>query len=185
VTDLAAFVLGLIWQNGPCSAYAIRRMLADSPSSQWSASAGAIYPLVERLERDGLIVGADRSAGKRERREYKITAAGRRGLKRWIGPPLNDDAITVTTDPLRSRVRFLALLSFEERGAWLDAAEAALDDVAARVAQWDERYADATHPELALLTHHAELETAFRRAWLAEVRTVLDAAPSGLASGSP
>jgi len=185
MTDLAAFVLGLIWQHGPCSAYAIRRILADSPSSQWSASAGAIYPLVERLERDGLIAGADRAAGKRERREYKITAAGRRGLKRWIGPPLNDDAITVTADPLRSRVRFLALLSSEERDAWLDAAEAALDDVAARVAHWDDRYADAAHPELALLTRHAQLETAFRRVWLAEIRTALHAVKSGRAARSP
>jgi DNA-binding PadR family transcriptional regulator len=170
MSELASFVLGLVWQHGPCTAYTIRRALLDSPSATWSGSAGAIYPLVERLERDGLLSGRALADGKRARREFSITARGRAALRAWIGPPLGAEAVTVTSDPLRSRARFLGLLSAAERRAWIAAAEAALTTVEANVRRWHEQYASDDAPELALVTRHAELELAFRRAWLEELR---------------
>src|SRR4051812_17726619 len=86
-SELECFVLGLIWQLGPASAYEVRRHMQDSPSTQWSASAGAIYPLMQRLERLGLLKGSDHQLGKRARREYRTTPAGLAALKSWIGPP--------------------------------------------------------------------------------------------------
>ena len=178
--ELECFVLGLIWQHGPCSPYQVRRILLDSPSTRWSGSAGAIYPLVRRLEKQGAVTGKAARAGKRRRREYAITARGRAILRRWIGPPLSEQAVTVTSDPLRTRARFLGLLTVAERETWLAEAHAALERVLEAVAWWDERYGGLADPHLRALTAHAERETTARRAWLADLETIKPAAtPSG------
>jgi DNA-binding PadR family transcriptional regulator len=172
-SDLAAFVLGLVWQQGPCSAYAIRRMLLDSPSAQWSGSAGAIYPLVRRLEREGLLESVRVKGDRRGLRACGITAAGRAALQAWIGPPLVAGAISVSADPLRSRARFLAALAPKARQAWVVAARAALEEVARKAAAWHAEYASKDDPYLGLLTRHTELELDARRRWLDEVDAII------------
>jgi DNA-binding PadR family transcriptional regulator len=180
--ELECFVLGLIWQHGPCSPYQVRRILLDSPSAHWSGSAGAIYPLIRRLEKQGAVTGKAARDGKRRRREYAITAKGRTMLRRWLGPPLSEAAVTVTSDPLRTRARFLGLLSAAEREVWLAEAHAALERVLAAVERWDERYGGLGDPHLGALTAHAERETAARKAWLADLRAIK---PSSSASSGP
>lgn len=170
-------MLGLVWQQGPCSAYVVRRTLLDSPSRGWSGSAGAIYPLLRRLEEEGLLAGAVAREGKRRRREYAVTDAGRAALKRWIGPPLGPEVVTVASDPLRTRARFLSLLSPKERAAWVVAARVALDEVAESVRRWDDRYAAGGDPILAALTAHADFEAEARRKWL-DALGALTRAPS-------
>lgn len=165
LSELECFVLGLVWQGQPCAAYDIRRRLAESPSTQWSASAGAIYPLVARLERRGLLKGRARRTGKRARREYSLTPRGLSALRAWIGPPFDDAAITVTHDPLRSRARFLAALTPSQRKAWVRAARETLDEVERLVRAWGERHT-SDDPFAALVTLHGEMDLAFRRAWL-------------------
>jgi hypothetical protein len=46
LSELEAAVLGLVWSDGPCTAYAVRRTVQNSLSTQWSGSAGAVYPVV-------------------------------------------------------------------------------------------------------------------------------------------
>ena len=53
LSELEAVVLGLVWSDGPCTAYAVRRTVQASLSAQWSGSAGAVYPAVARLEGPG------------------------------------------------------------------------------------------------------------------------------------
>ncbi|MBS0197278.1 MAG: PadR family transcriptional regulator [Planctomycetes bacterium] len=171
-SELECFVLGLVWQLGPCSPYDVRRALLDSPSTQWSGSAGAIYPLMARLQRAGLLRAKQEKGSGRAKRTFCVTAAGLAALKAWIGPPLADDAVTVSYDPLRSRARFLGVLSADERRAWAGAAEAALGAVEEKVKRWQERYGPVDEL-LALITRHGELDLAMRRAWLAEVRRVI------------
>jgi DNA-binding PadR family transcriptional regulator len=165
-SELECFTLGLIWRHGPCSAYEVRRLMQDSPSTQWSASAGAIYPLIRRLERDGLVAGRDRPHGKRSRRVYQTTATGESALQSWIGPPLAAEAVTVAYDPLRSRARFLGVLPARKRQLWVEAALTALDRVAARVKAWDERYGGPRDAVGAAITRSGELDVRTRRAWL-------------------
>ena len=43
-------------------------------------SAGTLYPLLHRLEKRGLLRSIVRRAGRRVRRDYRITSAGRRSL---------------------------------------------------------------------------------------------------------
>ena len=172
-SELECFVLGLVWQNGPCSPYEVRRRMADSPSTQWSGSAGAIYPLMRKLERLGLLQGRAERTGNRRRREYGLTGRGRGALRDWIGPPLPKEAVSVGYDPLRSRARFLWALTPERRRRWLRDAEAALEEVERRVRRWQKTYGGNADPMLALITRHGELEVAFRRAWLQELGATL------------
>lgn len=172
LSELEAFTLGLVWQKGPCSPYEIRTTMRSSPSTQWSASAGAIYPLMRRLEKMGLVDSRSARTGKRSRREYAITADGSAALREWIGPPFPAEAVTVTHDPLRTRARFLAAASPAQRRAWLKEARAALDIVAQRVEEWDAEHG-AKDPFLSVVSRNGVLETAARKRWLGEIADFL------------
>lgn len=163
-SELEGFVLGLVWEMGLCSPYELRRQMGASPSTQWSASAGAIYPLVRRLEKAGLVRSKVKAHGKRARREYEVTGAGLKALRAWVGPPLAREAVTVAHDPLRSRARFLGTLSKKERLAWVKAVRAALDEVERRVRAWKPAKGSGE-----LMTISGELDVRSRREWLGEV----------------
>jgi DNA-binding PadR family transcriptional regulator len=126
LSELEGCVLGLVWSREPCTAYSIRREFLDSPSPQWSGSAGAIYPLVERLERLKLIRSAAHARGKRRSWRLSLTPAGRRTLERWLGPPHSRQTLGVPSDPLRTRVEFLGALSAWQRKRFLTEAERGL-----------------------------------------------------------
>lgn len=166
LSELESFVLGLVWQLGPCSAYELRRHMQGSPSTQWSGSAGAVYPLVRRLERRGLLKGQLRKTGKRARREFRITSAGLTRLRAWLGPPFSPDVVTVAYDPLRARARFLGTLSPRQRKAWVRGARQVLDGVEKKLRNWHTRYDGALSESAAAMAHSAELELRARRQWI-------------------
>lgn len=167
-SELECFVLGLVWQLGGCSAYDVRRTMGDSPSSQWSASTGAIYPLMRRLQRQGLLTMKLEKTGQRARRVYTITPSGKRTLRQWVGPPLAPEAVSVAHDPLRSRARFLGVLSSAERVEWVRTAIAALHEIHARVKEWELKYGVLDEFQ-SLVSRNGELETQARQAWLREI----------------
>ena len=76
-------VLGLLAQR-PRSGYDIKAAVDRTIRHFWAASYGQIYPELKRLEDEGWIKGVDASAGGRARREYRITARGRRALADWL-----------------------------------------------------------------------------------------------------
>jgi DNA-binding PadR family transcriptional regulator len=178
-SELECFVLGLIWQLGPASPYDIRRHMQESPSTQWSASAGAIYPLIARLHKDGLLRARDTATGKRRRRDYSITAAGLRTLRAWIGPPLAPEAVTVAYDPLRSRARFLAALTPAQRRRWCAAALASLRQVEERVRDWQKSFGGAQWggEVAAVITRSGEIDVQSRTEWLRELERALAREP--------
>lgn len=172
-SELECFTLGLVWQLGPCSPYEVRRHMQASPSTQWSGSAGSIYPLMVRLEKAGLLSGKAARNGARRRREYTVTPAGLAALRAWIGPPLSPDAVTVAHDPLRSRARFLELLTPAQRLAWVKAARAALDEVERRVLAWDISNA-AMGPGARIASASGSLDVSSRRAWLGLIEQAIE-----------
>jgi DNA-binding PadR family transcriptional regulator len=124
LTELEGAVLGMIRVMGPCTPYAIRREFRSSTTPYWSASAGAIYPLVERLTRRRLLRAVRATGDGRGGTLYALTAAGERALRRWLGPPLPTTVVGTPPDPLRTRVNFLGALTPAERLAFLtEAAE--------------------------------------------------------------
>jgi len=74
MTELETVVLGIIWLRGPLTAYAVRRELGASP--------GAIYPLLHRLEEEGLIRARVQSWGERGKTEYAVAPRGVEALRR-------------------------------------------------------------------------------------------------------
>ena len=173
-SELEGTVLGVVWMLESCTAYAVRGVFRDSPTANWSASAGAIYPLMRRLEERGLLVSESRQQGQRPSRLYRVTRAGLSALRGWIGPPITPATVALPPDPLRARLRFLGALPRRRRA-----------DLIARIL-------DALHHQL------TELESLFveaetqddvywklavggglrmaraRREWLIEVATTLD-----------
>ena len=138
LSELEAVVLGLVWAEGPCTSYAVRRVVQTSLSARWSGSAGAVYPAVARLEERGLVRRREQATGHRRSTALEITPSGTRALKSWMGPPLDPASLGIPPDPLRTRLRFLEVLPPARRRAFLDEAieslEAGLAEVRADVA---------------------------------------------------
>ncbi|SIO35285.1 transcriptional regulator, PadR family [Singulisphaera sp. GP187] len=60
----------------PMHGYELVRSIARATDTQLEFGEGCIYPILHRLERDGLLVGESVQAGKRTRIVYRVTAAG-------------------------------------------------------------------------------------------------------------
>jgi DNA-binding PadR family transcriptional regulator len=69
----------------PMSGYDIKKMVESSISHFWNESYGQIYPLLKKLERQGLAERrSERQSGKPERLVYSITPGGREALEAWL-----------------------------------------------------------------------------------------------------
>jgi DNA-binding PadR family transcriptional regulator len=119
LSELEGCVLGHLWKHGPTTAYAVRKELLNSPSSHWSGSAGAIYPLLERLENQKLVASREGARGDRSHWAYELTETGRKALVAWLAPSLAGDIVSIAPDPLRTRVYFLGALPPRQRAAFL------------------------------------------------------------------
>ncbi len=84
---LAYALLGLLGR-GPATGYAMSRRLSRPVGYFWRAGHSRIYPMLARLERDGLV--AHRvvdGAGPRDTKEYSITDSGLGALTAWVSSP--------------------------------------------------------------------------------------------------
>jgi len=71
-------------QLGAQSGYAIKKTVEQSIRFFWTISQAQIYPSLQLLERAGFITGKADPQGRRPRRTYKITDAGRAALAEWL-----------------------------------------------------------------------------------------------------
>jgi DNA-binding PadR family transcriptional regulator len=166
-------VLGVVRLKQPCSAYAIRMVFAESPSRHWSGSAGAIYPLVRRLEGRGLLKSTRRKGDRRETRMYRLTPKGRNRLSSWLRPPLPDAAGLMVLDPLRVRVRFLEAVEVRQRYAIVDEAETKLAEQLKRI-RLEAENARKQGEVFLWLSHRGALRSLQAQVdWLREVRQTL------------
>ncbi len=67
-------------EDGPRHGYAVIEALRQSTDGRLDLPTGTIYPALHRLERARLITGSWTVVGGRQRREYRLTAAGARAL---------------------------------------------------------------------------------------------------------
>ena len=126
LSELEGVAVGIIHKRGPCTAYALRKELKSSPSSHWRASAGAIYPLLARLQEEGFISAMEDDDDGRGRKLLAITPSGKKALKAWVGEITDPDLISAVFDPLRSRVFFLGALTKSEQIAFAENASTML-----------------------------------------------------------
>jgi DNA-binding PadR family transcriptional regulator len=113
MTELGFTILAIIAQQGPLSAYDIRKVFAHSLTPAWSSSPGAVYPSVQRLKTAGL-VAQTRPRGARSKQQLTITSRGRTALLRWL-TELDQEIAAPTPDPIRTRLYFLGMLSPKQR----------------------------------------------------------------------
>jgi DNA-binding PadR family transcriptional regulator len=173
VTELEYCVLGIVWQSGPITAYEVAKPFAASPSSYWSGSAGAIYPLVRRLEEKGLIRGKAAQWNSRKKRVLTITEQGLAALREWLAPPFPDSAGAASFDPIRTRLVFLNALPPKSRARFFDDAERVVREQLAALQSLHAREREGGSQLDALSTRGAMHELEARLAWLAEVRQEL------------
>lgn len=103
ISTLSLAIMGLIAQERR-SGYDIRKAFATTPMGHFSSSPGAIYPALNRLEKDGWIRGqADPKAAGRPRKVYELTPPGRRALKRHLARPVTRDDVIWHLDDLLLR----------------------------------------------------------------------------------
>ena len=128
--SLPHVLLGLL-SSQPRTGYDLARAIRDEVEPVWKAEISQIYPALARLRREGYVVL--RVLGPRRgphRNLYRISAAGRRELRRWLvetppPPRSRDDGL--------ARVAFLEFLPPPERRAVLRGYERVVADEIARL----------------------------------------------------
>jgi PadR family transcriptional regulator AphA len=120
----AYVVLGMVGL-GSRSGYEIKQDVERSIRFFWTISQAQIYPSLERLESDGLIVGHDEPTGRRRRRVFGITDLGRATLRAWLADP----------EPIPFELRDVGLLKLFFADASQDAEAGELLDAVSRRSQ--------------------------------------------------
>ena len=77
-------ILGFLIDQ-PMHGYELKCALSPALPREQRVNDGILYPLLKRMEAEGLISGrVERRANARERRVYHPTAAGRRAFREWL-----------------------------------------------------------------------------------------------------
>jgi PadR family transcriptional regulator AphA len=85
-TTTVESLLGVL-SLGPKSGYEMRQMMERSTANFWSESFGQIYPALKSMVKDGLVTVEDKGGEARAKKIYRLTDAGERRLRRWLGLP--------------------------------------------------------------------------------------------------
>ncbi|MEA2489451.1 MAG: hypothetical protein QOH21_1243 [Acidobacteriota bacterium] len=173
MTELEYCVLGVIWQQGPLTAYEVAKPFAESQSSYWSGSVGAIYPLVKRLEEKGFVRGEITEWNSRKKRTFTIAEEGLKHLRAWLSPPFPDSAGAASFDPIRTRLGFLGALPARARKRFLDDAERVIREQLVILEELEVSDRKRGERLSALTALGATFELNARLAWLALVRQEL------------
>jgi DNA-binding PadR family transcriptional regulator len=85
-------ILGILAIQSGQSGYEVRRTVKDSVGYFWGESYGQIYPALKTLAAEGLITEETAAgSGRRVRRNYSITTAGRARLAAWLAEPYREN----------------------------------------------------------------------------------------------
>ena len=109
---LAHVLLGLLSEE-PKTGYELERAMREELEPIWRAEFSQIYPALARLRRAGFVLLRVLEPRRGPRRHlYRVTAAGRRELRRWVAeapppPQLKDEGL--------ARIAFLDALPLPER----------------------------------------------------------------------
>jgi len=164
INATAGSLLGFL-HDGPASGWDLLRIARMSIGRFWSITSSQVYRELASMETDGLVVGA--AAGPRERRAYRITAAGRQRFSAWITEPPGDEQV---------RIPLLLLVSFGRHlppALLADAIEGFAARHTTRRAEYHDALGTADDPYLrATLAFGARYEAAVL-AWCDDVGAIL------------
>ena len=117
-------VLGFLIDQ-PMHGYALKRALSPALPPQQTVNDGILYPLLNRMETDGLVRRrVERGGGGRNRNVFHPTAEGRRVFARWLEGS-DDERDEVTYDfllghPFLTKCLFFSRLTPDQARAKLE-----------------------------------------------------------------
>lgn len=170
LTTLEYFILGIL-SITPQSGYSIIGAL-ESGVHRWSASPGAIYPALKRLEQQEVIGGAlEMQYETRPRKIYSLTPFGEELLDTWLHTPLSSHEVIEEHDIVLLKFLFTEKrMTRAEVLAWLDAYEQSIvtyESIRREVTDTILGYPTA-HQELLLTAILLELD--MQRQWIKMAR---------------
>ncbi len=71
----------------PAHSYQLKGDFEDRTGGAWMLNIGQVYTTLQRLERDGFVIGDDDD----QRTVYRLTASGRAALDEWFAEPIIHD----------------------------------------------------------------------------------------------
>ncbi|MCG8490586.1 MAG: PadR family transcriptional regulator [Sneathiellales bacterium] len=90
-TNLREALVGLLLDK-PNHAYALKQLLAPRVSSSDTVNDGVLYPLLKKLEKEGIISGKeDISPSNRKRTIYSVTDKGKDWFMKWLETDTDED----------------------------------------------------------------------------------------------
>lgn len=161
LTHHESHVLAIIRRWQPVTAYFVRKALPRSLASTFSDSPGSIYPVIERLQRSGLVDAEPGPDTGRKAELLTCTTEGEAAIREWLVRV--DGADLLPEDPWRTRVLFADLLEPDARQQWLLGLRAATEGEMQRVL---ERLHLASDLHEAAAAENARLLTEARLVWL-------------------
>ena len=157
ISEFEGAVLVEIHHRDRRTAFQVRRAFQLSPSSEWSGSAGAVYPAIRRLTAAGLIEAVPLPGG-RKAQSLKLTAPGLAAMEAWAGDAAR--AVGVGMDPFRLRSGVWRVMPPGQRRAVLERVSLALTRAAAPSGGDDGDMVESARDELAALLQES------RRRWI-------------------
>jgi len=115
LTELEGAAMTVLRQLGACTPYQVRKAFKDSPSAEWSGSAGAVYPALRRLKAAGLLVAKPVKDARRSVL-YSLSTAGADALDAWLTDVARAAGIGI--DPFRTRAPLWGGLPSARAGAF-------------------------------------------------------------------
>jgi DNA-binding PadR family transcriptional regulator len=97
------FGLLALLDEGPTHGYNLKTAFERRTGGSWALNIGQVYTTIQRLERDGLVESI--GSADDDRREYRITHAGRDQLATWFDNPVVAEA------PARDELTIKVLLA--------------------------------------------------------------------------
>ena len=117
LTEDEGIFLALLVRAEPATAYQLSKIYAESPVSNFGTSKGKIYPLIQRLERRGLLKKRPVAGDSRRSEQLQSTPAGQQAVRDWVMEL--KPAHFLIDDPLRTRLQSFDLLSPDEQLEWI------------------------------------------------------------------
>ncbi|NOT39191.1 MAG: PadR family transcriptional regulator [Alphaproteobacteria bacterium] len=174
-------ILGILAVGGDLSGYEIRQWVAQAIGFFWSESFGQIYPELQRLTKARLIKALPGEGKGREIKRYRIAAAGRAELERWLARaprperPRNELLLKIFFGPVAGAP---GVRAFVDEAAKVQSARrqsiAAAEDLVIR----EDRAADTLVYSL-ITVLSGQFVTAAREAWARASLDLLDAHEAG------
>jgi DNA-binding PadR family transcriptional regulator len=105
IPSLGYALLGLLQK--PSSGYDLRKVFSSTSMKSYSDSPGAIYPALNRLQKQSLIRGAiEEGSGLRRRQVFRLTPKGLSELKQWIARPVTREDLVWGQQDIMLRFAF-------------------------------------------------------------------------------